>query len=250
MTARFRTGKRPARHDQRTFLFRSYLDPAAPPAAPESYDAIALATANLGTSVGNLFPTDGNDTLGDCTVAALAHAEALYSALVHQTSILAAGTVEQIYMSLTGGQDTGLDELTVLNWWRQNAPCGAESIVAYASVDPKNHAHVQAAIYLFGAVYLGIQVPANAEADFTAGRTWDVPVTLTNDGHAVLAGAYDQDGLTLLTWGAAQRCTWAWWDACVDECYALLPAQAQTPGFSPAGFDFSQLQADLNEVTR
>ncbi len=248
MTARFRTGKKPARHDHRTLLFRSYLDDLAMPGPPAAHDAIGVATANLSTCVANLFPMDGNDTLGDCTIAALAHAEALFSALVHQTCILAAGTVEQIYMSLTGGQDTGLDELTVLKWWRQNTPGGANPIIAYAAIDPKNHVHVQAAIYLFGAVYLGIQVPVTAEADFTAGRMWDVPVTLTNDGHAVLAGAYNQDGLTLLTWGAAQRCSWAWWDACVDECYALLPTQAQTPGFAP-GFDFAQLQADLQIVT-
>jgi hypothetical protein len=33
----------------------------------------------------------------------------------------------------------------------------------------------------------------------------------------------------------------------VDEAYAILPPEAQKPGFAK-GFDFAQLQSDLNDV--
>jgi hypothetical protein len=51
----------------------------------------------------------------------------------------------------------------------------------------------------------------------------------------------------VLTWGNTQQATWAWWDECVDEAYAILPAQAKASDFDP-DFDFAQLQADLAQV--
>jgi hypothetical protein len=70
---------------------------------------------------------------------------------------------------------------------------------------------------------------------------------LTNDGHCVFAVAYDATGVTVLTWGNTQQATWAWWDECVDEAYAILPPQAKEKNFAP-GYDLAQLQEDLNEV--
>ena len=67
------------------------------------------------------------------------------------------------------------------------------------------------------------------------------------DGHAVFAVAYDQSGVTVLTWGNTQQGTWAWWDECVDEAYAILPPEAKNTEFAP-GFDLAQLQTDLSAV--
>jgi hypothetical protein len=69
---------------------------------------------------------------------------------------------------------------------------------------------------------------------------------LTKDGHAVYAVAYDGNGVTVLTWGNTQQGTWAWWDECVDEAYALLPPEAKSADFS--GFNLAELQADLQAV--
>ena len=44
-----------------------------------------------------------------------------------------------------------------------------------------------------------------------------------------------------------QQGSWAWWDECVDEAHAILPPEAQKPGFAK-GFDFAQLQTDLNDL--
>ena len=154
-------------------------------------------------------------------------------------------SVVKLYMHLTGGVDSGLNELDVLNYWRQNRVSGDE-IITYASIDPKNHTHIQQAIHLFGGVYLGFQVQQNCVEEFNARKPW-TPGKLTNDGHAVFAVAYDNHGVTVLTWGNTQQATWAWWDECVDEAYAILPPQARKPGFAP-GFNFAQLQADLEAV--
>ena len=146
---------------------------------------------------------------------------------------------------LTGGVDSGLNELDVLNYWRKHSVT-RDKILAFASIDPKNHTHIQQAIQLFGGVYLGFQVQQNCVEEFNAHQPW-TPGPLTNDGHAVYAVAYDAAGLTVLTWGNTQQATWGWRDECVDEAYAIVPPEAKNPNFAP-GFDLAQLQQDLDEV--
>ncbi len=243
--ATFRFGKHPPKHDYRTLRLRSYLTSTlAPP--PASCDVLSRVYEKLGVnSPAALFPMDGNDTLGDCTIAAVAHAITVYCALVGQNHVMAPQAVVKLYLHLTGGVDSGLNELDVLNYWRQTA-VSQEKILAYTAVDPKNHVHVQQAIRLFGGVYLGFQVKANCQQEFANKEPW-MPGPLTTEGHAVYAVGYDADGVTVLTWGSTQKGTWAWWDECVDEAYAILPAQAKEADFEP-GFNFNQLKADLTMV--
>jgi hypothetical protein len=241
----FRFGKHPPKIDYRTLRLRDYLTPALPP-PPPSVDVVGRVTAATNQAVTALFPMDGNDQYGDCTIAALAHADTLYQALVKKNpKILPQKAVVKLYLHLTGGVDSGLNELDVLNYWQSNAVEG-DKIAAFVSIDPKNHAHVQQALALFNGVYLGFQVQANCIADFNAHKPW-TPGTLTNDGHAVFAVGYDASGVTVLTWGNSQQGTWAWWDECVDEAYAILPPEALVAGFSP-GFNSTQLHDDLQAV--
>jgi hypothetical protein len=160
---------------------------------------------------------------------------------------MATQDVVKLYMQLTGGIDSGLNELQVLNYW-QSQPVSGDKILAFAKIDMKNHTHIQQAIQLFGGVYLGFQVQQNCIQEFDARQPW-TPSRLTADGHAVYAVAYDSTGVTVLTWGNTQQGTWAWWDECVDEAYAILPPQAEQSGFAP-GFDFAQLKSDLAAVAK
>jgi len=241
----YRFGKHPVKSDYRTLRLRTYLTSAlAPP--PASFDNLARVFSNLGTSdVATLFPMDGNDQYGDCTIAGLAHAATVFRGMVGKKAIMTTKAVEKLYFHLTGGVDSGLPELDVLNFWRQHSESG-EQLLAFAQIDPKNHTHVQQAIRLFGGVYLGFQVQQDAEADFRARKPW-TPGVLTKDGHAVFATGYDTNGVTVLTWGDTQQGTWGWWDECVDEAYAVLPKDAKNAKFEP-GFNFAQLQADLSDV--
>ncbi len=241
----YRFGKHPPKHDYRTLRFKSYAT-AALPAPPASLDVLTRAYDKLHTSdPTKLFPMDGNDTLGDCTIAALAHAVTTYRGLIGQKDIMAKSAIIKLYMHLTGGVDSGLNELDVLNYWRQHS-VAKDKILAYVSIDPKNHTHIKQAIQLFGGVYLGFQVQQNCIQEFDARKPW-TPAPLTQDGHAVFAVGYDPKTVTVLTWGNTQQGTWAWWDECVDEAYAILPPEAATSGFAP-GFDMAQLQADLSDV--
>ena len=241
----YRFGKHPPKNDYRTLRFKDYLakDIAAPPAALNVLDRVYK---NLRTTdPAKLFPMDGNDRLGDCTIAALAHAITVYRGFVETQRIMSQQQVVKLYMHLTGGVDSGLVEFDVLNYWRQHAVDG-DKILAYAKIDRRNHTHVKQAIQLFGGVYLGFQCQQNCVEDFNARKPW-TPGPLTQDGHAVFAVGYDQAGITVLTWGNTQQATWDWWDECVDEAYAILPPEAKDQRFAP-GFNIAQLQTDLNAV--
>jgi hypothetical protein len=238
----YRFGKHPPKVDYRTLRFKNYLSPTiAPPPASDNVLTRVYEKLKI-TDPAKLFPMDGNDTLGDCTIAALAHAVTVYRGLLGKKTIMAKADVVKLYMHLTGGVDSGLNELDVLNYWRQNKVDGDE-IITYAAIDVKNHTHLEQAIHLFGGVYLGFQVQENCIQEFDAHKPW-TPGHLTSDGHAVFAVAYDQKGVTVLTWGSTQQATWAWWDECVDEAYAILSPEAAT--FE--GFDLAQLKADLAAV--
>src|SRR5215831_18235168 len=83
-----RFGKHPPKNDYRTLRFRDYVTPALPP-PPASYDVLAAVFKQLNISdPTKLFPIDGNDTLGDCTIAAVAHAITTYSGLVGKETIM------------------------------------------------------------------------------------------------------------------------------------------------------------------
>lgn len=241
----YRFGKNPPKHDYRTLRFRSYVTPAmAPP--PATDNVLTRVYAKLKEDDPKvLFPMDANDQYGDCTIAALAHADTTFQGLLGKKQLMPVPQIVKLYFHLTGGVDSGLVELDVLNYWRQNAVTG-DKIITYVSIDPKNHTHIQQAIHLFGGVYLGFQVQQDCQADFEARKPW-TPGPLLNAGHAVFAVAYDQNGLTVLTWGDTQQGTWAWWDECVDEAYAILPDEAMNPEFAP-GFNIEQLKADLAAV--
>ena len=244
-TAKYRFGKHPPKNDYRTLRFKDYLTPQIPQ-PPESFDALSLVYKKLNISdPAKLFPMDGNDQYGDCTIAAAAHAITIYSGLIGKKKIMDTDDVTNLYFSLTDGIDSGLVELNVLNYWRKTAING-DQIFAYAKIDCKNHTHVQQAIKIFGGVYTGFQVQENCMDDFNSQKTW-TPGDLTNDGHAVFTTSYDATGVTVLTWGSTQKGTWDWWDECVDEAYAILPSEATDSNFSP-GFDFAQLQDDLKAV--
>src|SRR5882672_7206796 len=161
----YRFGKLPPKVDYRTLRLAKYLtSELAPP--PSSYDVLAEVYKKLGINdPAKLFPMDGNDTLGDCTIAAAAHAETVFNGLIGKKKIFSQKSVVKLYFHLTGGSDTGLNELNVLNYW-QSKPVDGSKIQAFVSINVKNHNHIQQAIHLFGGVYLGFQVQENAQQEF------------------------------------------------------------------------------------
>jgi hypothetical protein len=236
----FRFGKHAYRPDARTLLLASYADLSVLPTPPATLDNSGKVPT---------WPMFGNDTLGDCTCAAAGHMVQLWTTLTGNPVTPTQTQVVAMYEAITGGADTGAQEVSVLKYWRKH-PLDNHSVAAFVKLDLKNRPYIEVAASLFGGVYIGLALPGALDPRNLA--VWDVPASgpvgpwAPTDGHAVNIVGYDAAGLTAITWGRVQRMTWNFWDAYCDEAWALLSKDfLQHP---PAGFNAAALQQDLTKV--
>jgi hypothetical protein len=191
---------------------------------------------------------------------------------VPDSTILSYYEVWEGYNPADPGSDQGGVELEVLNDWRQQ---GFDSIEldAYAAIGTRSGAEtpfpilqVQQAIWLFGGLYIGVELPIRAQSQ----DVWDVAGEGPSDqrgswgGHAVYVVGYDTapspeplptadcllPTLTCITWGAPKKMTWAWFEKYCSEAYALVSKEwIEATGISASGFDLATLENDLALVT-
>jgi hypothetical protein len=237
-------GRIPSKHDSRTLRFADYLSQpeslAKPPASMNWYSAVKA------------FPMYGNDSLSDCTIAALAHAQNAWT--TYATGTEGGPTlseVESAYYALSPN-DTGADMLSTLKYFTRHG-IGGQKIAAYCAIDPKNLVQAQMAIQLFGGVYFGLNLPAaivNAPDMLTI--PWNVAtcgaVGDPSNGHAIhLAGYRNTDYLFFdaITWAHRIDMSGTAYTDWGDECYAIVSQQwIEATGVSPSGFNLVQLLAD------
>jgi hypothetical protein len=110
----------------------------------------------------------------------------------------------------TGAGDNGVDMATMLGALRMGG-LGSRKIVAYARLKDMSDASIMAAIDIFGAVLLAVDLQI-AQQDQTnqPNPTWDyVPGTGEWGGHAVCAGAYDSTTgeIDVVSWRLRVRTT-------------------------------------------
>jgi hypothetical protein len=194
------------------------------------------------------YPMAANDHLGDCTIAAVVHTDQATAALVNEPwSYPGDSAVTTEYFQLSNGQDTGLSETTVLQVWNSTGMFGCE-LAAFAPLAVKHTQTIRQAVFLCGAVYTGVLVPATAQPQFREHRPWDLTGTPADSeiegSHAVPIVGYNQTGPVVVTWGALQQATWAWWLAFAEEAYAVITHEVRERGVL-RGVDFDALDRDL-----
>ena len=238
-------GKSEARHDPRTLVLASYISSALPP-APAAFGYSHYVST---------WPMYGNDQIGDCTIAGAGHLIQCWTAAgkhaeitIAQSDVIAAYEAIGGYNPADPTTDEGAVELDVLRYWRTHG-IGGHKIGAYMSVSPQSTALVKDAIYLFGGIYIGLELPVSAQTQ----TVWDVPPGGARGpgkpgswgGHCVIITDYDARGLTCVTWGATKRITWAFLRAYCSEAYAILSRDFLLAGMAPNGFELAELQRDL-----
>jgi hypothetical protein len=238
-TQKFMTGKLPAKHDPegRTFKMAKYMVNLPDP--PEEYFPFDMKR------VAELFPMDANDRLGCCVVAGAAHYLTAEHLKLFQVIIPRENDVVKIYKKLAGCKDRGLVMFDYLKYWRKH-PLFGHKIEIFGRVELHNHKLIRQCIQLFGGVDLGFEVQKAAFDDFDSKTPW-TPGPSDGSGHCVVAAAYDKDYYYILTWGGIIRATKEWWDAQVDEAFAILPPEYKEPGFAQ-GFEGEQLYQDFLSV--
>lgn len=239
-------GKSPAAFDGRTLKLSRYLDvPKLPPLPVESdwFEKVSQ------------FGMAGNKDYGDCVLAGAAHMIQTWTANAGRREIsIPDRKVVDTYLKLTGGQDTGLNMLAFLNYWRQTGVFGSR-IGAFVSINPRKITQMRYANWLFGGVFLGLMLPNSARDQ----EVWDVPAggpvgagePDSWGGHCVNVGRIGRTDYQVGTWGTKQKATPLFIATYADEAYAILTLEwFGIDHKTPAGFAWKDLKSDLEKVTQ
>lgn len=245
-------GRLPAIHDGRALYASKYMTAAQLPPAPSFLDWSSVIT-KLGVAWG----MDGNDTVGDCTVAALNHIMMVTSATAGKLVQASLAQIMAMYEAISGyvpgdpNTDVGATEVSALNYMRKHGLNG-QKVDAYASLNIALRSELLVACNLFGPIYIGVWLSQTDMDDFEAGKGWtDVSDTNSIGGHAIPIVAYDSSGVEVVTWGRKQAASWHWLMAHMDEAHALILFDwLDKQGVSPGGFNRHQLEVDLKMVTQ
>jgi hypothetical protein len=244
-----RLGRKAVKRDSRTLKFANYVDTTILPAAPISVDYMGGVT-DWGMYC--------NDVLGCCTIAGGLHLTQIWSNMVDGTVPIVPDEVVHDYYSKWDGYVPGQDstdnggvEIDVLTDWKRDTLNGIP-IIGFVSVDFTDQVQVQQALWLFGGLYIGVQLPLSAQNQ----AIWDAVDGHNGKpggwgGHCVPCGKGVEGGdITCITWGAPKVMTRGFWDKYVDECWcALSPAWIKSDNtVAPNGFALDQLTADLLHI--
>lgn len=167
-----------------------------------------------------------NDQLGDCTCAGDGHIILQQSTYGHNPVSVTDNDVLKAYEC--SGYVPG-DPSTDQGWTVQDAldylyifGMAGVRILAYGEINHANHNAVKQAIFEFGALSLGVTLPDSAQQQFAAGQPWTVVSSAIDGGHCIVAVGYDTDYVYAVTWGQVVKIAWTWWDAYVDEAWAVI----------------------------
>lgn len=248
----FKLGKTKARKDAVKLKFGDYLTkqlPKAPQMAGHSDLITPLAWGML-----------GNDTAGDCVWAGAAHETMLWNEEAKHGVAFTPTLVLSDYTAVTGynpadpNTDQGTD-MQVAAKYRQDTGIvdingQRHKVGAYLEIDKGNKEEIMQAIWLFGAVGIGIQFPDSAMTQFNKTEDWTVVKGAKIDGgHYIPGVTYDKDFVYVVTWGKRIRASWAFIKKYMDEGIVYLSAEMLSgAGESLEGFNIAQLQADLAEI--
>lgn len=204
------------------------------------------------------WPMYGNDVLGDCTCAAVGHIiQSLTAYSGTEVTVPESDVISlyetQGYVPGNPSTDQGAVIQNVLQEWHDHPEImGGHTISQFAEL--RNFytvSNLKEALYLFGTVYLGINVPQSAMDQFDAGKPWSyVGDNNIIGGHAIpLQKVYAPgiDGIySVITWGRPQRMTRGFIHNYVEEAWVVIsPDLFESNQESPQGFNLSQLQADF-----
>lgn len=244
----YKLGKLPARKGAVKFLFSDYVDLTKFPKIPDSFGHEDLIK---NTDWGML----GNDVASNCVFAGGEHETMMWAAMGGSSAKFTQETSFSDYSAVTGfnedvpNTDNGTD-MQVAASYRKNTGLididgNRHKVAAYLALTPGNLQQHLIAMYLFGAVGIGITFPSYAMDAFNSGDIWDVENGGTIEGgHYVPLVAY-RTNIICVTWGKTQPMTPEFFQRNNDESIVYLSESMLKNGKSPEGFDYDQLAADL-----
>lgn len=264
---RYRLGKQPARPHYGLKL-RDYITPRALPTPPENFghENLVADWDMLGNGPDPSNPPYAPNGAGDCAIAGPFHAEMLWCAMGKKpVNVNTACTLAE-YSAITGYDpnaydpftqtnptDKGSDVQDVAEYWRthglKDADGNVHKIDCYLALEPGNVEQLYHAMYLFNAVGIGIECPAEYQQAFANGQVWDAITDPTIEGGHYILGVGRRAGhINTITWGRSQLMTAAGYQQFCDEAFVYLSEEMLISGKDIDGFNLDQLIADMAEL--
>lgn len=246
--AGMRLGKKPKKQLPNGRRVATALPPVLPP-LPVSCD-----WTDKQTSFGMML----NDQFGDCAEACLGHLTQVQTLNAASEVTASDANVEQLYEDMgfnpadAEATDNGTVLVDLLSYVKKNGLFGY-AVGDPAEINLANQEEVKAAIYFWGGIITGANLPlaAQDQPQWVAGPNLDgdyEPGGWGGHAFALVGWTVDSVGtfwLIAITWGAIKLLSWQWWLDYVDEAY-VLPSMAwvKSSGCSPSGLSFLQLASD------
>jgi hypothetical protein len=249
-TVRYKLGKLPAIKNSVSFRLRDYLALATLPKVPKSAGHLNLAKTDH-----NMF---GNDTVGDCTCADVAHATLYWNRATGKIINISTANVIALYSAVSGYNgspetDNGANMATVATYHQktgiQDESGSYHKIAAYLAISPGNIEELKQSIHLFEACSVGWELPDSAQNQFSNNQPWSIVNGATIEGgHDTLAIGYDSKYLYVITWGKIQPVEWSFVSKYMDEGIVKLSDEMLKNGVSLEGFNVTALTKDLQSL--
>lgn len=241
-----RLGKLAPVFDRRDRLFSHYIDRSKLPEIPEQFGHEPIIDD---------WRMLANDRAGCCVFSGGAHETMLLSAIGGNGMVFNDDGVLADYAAVTGynpenpATDQGTLTRDAMNYRRQTGLIDfsgkRHKILAYVALEPGNIDDLKAAMYIFGAVGIGIQFPNSAMAQFDEGDPWEVAAGATTDGGHYVPLVGKRQNFISVTWGKAQEVTERFLKTYTDEAWAFVSEEFLQTGRTPEGFALDDLMSDL-----
>lgn len=201
-----------------------------------------------------------NDTIGDCTIAAVGHAIQTWTSVVGSARVMTDAEALQGYERfgyVPGNPDTdnGANAQDVLQSWSSPGfQCGGvnDSLDGFCTLRAGDPQETKEGVAWLGAVYAGILLPLGVQG----ASEWDCGPLDTNGapstgpwapgswgGHAVPIVGYASRGLIVVTWGSLLWMSWPFWKVYGDEAYGLLSRDFASASIPSEAWD--SLESDM-----
>lgn len=176
-----------------------------------------------------MWPDYLNKKICDCTCAGIAHSIQAWTAYTKGLVTLPVNAVLDLYSAMgyvpgNPATDHGAYEHDVLRYVQQNG-VGGHKILTYAQVNHKNPDEMKTALYLFGSVYLGAQMPQSALIQTDASQPWTVQTgSPIAGGHCFVLQRWDvaAEPMDVVTWGQLQRMSIEFWMDYGEEAWVMI----------------------------
>lgn len=195
----------------------------------------------------------GNDQVGDCAEAGTAHEVMLDTKVGGHPASFSTESVLGFYSEVTGydpedpNTDQGTQVVSMMDYRRRTGIADVKGVrhkIVLAVRCPIDYPTFQSAVYTFGQVGVGFNVPESAMEQFNAGRPWKYI-----GDHNIVGGHYvcgvgsmkpDSEN-TVVTWGRRQVMERDFFEAYVDELWVPLSSEIERNGKGLHALDWAKV---------